>query len=259
MRGAKQEKKRGEARAENTFQRAPVPEPPKLPQAQRAFFDILLRELAGGLQESEKALRRGAPTEALLRGNSRLRGTVAYARALLRLEELDRPNQPEPDQPDQLDQPDQPEQTELPALLNLAVNGLRRSFLYAGVAVRRAEEEPAFLVRVPRDLALFLLEEMLACCLRCAPEGRSLHISMRPIGPALLLGLRTEGPVLQQSPLIPLLPSERESDDDSPAPEEDYGFAMCRVLAARLGWPFRWEADEAGVRMFVDITNKSIE
>ncbi|MCL2495709.1 MAG: hypothetical protein FWE98_08700 [Oscillospiraceae bacterium] len=272
MRGAKQEKKRGDAQPGGAFQRAPVPEPPKLPEAQRAFFDILLRELAGGLLESEKALRRGAPPEALLRGNSRLRATVAYARALLRLEELDQPNQQDqpgqpnqpnqpdqPEQPDQPGQPNQPEQTELPALLNLAVNGLRRSFLYAGVAVRRAEEEPPFVVRAPREQALFLLEEMLACCLRCAPEGRSLHIHMRPIGPALLLGLRTEGPVLRQSPLIPLLPSEGESDGGDAPAEEDYGFAMCRVLAARLGWPFRWEADEAGVRMFVDISNKSIE
>ncbi|MDR2686113.1 MAG: hypothetical protein LBB75_00035 [Oscillospiraceae bacterium] len=235
------------ARPDEGFRRAPVPQPPRLPETQRAFFDILLGELAGGLQDSEKELRKLARHEGeLLRKNSRLRGTVAYARALLRLEEICR-----------ADQPPKPEQADISSLLNLAVNSLRRSFLYAGVAVRRPGEEPSFAVRAPKRLALFLLEEMLACCLRCAPEGRNLYISLRPIGEALLLGVRTEGPALQQSPLIPSLyrPGEPE---DAPAhaedgAQEDYGFAMCRVLAAKLGWAFRWEADEAGVRMFVDI------
>ena len=241
-------------RADEGFRRAPVPEPPRLPETQRVFFEILLKELAGGLQESEKELRKLVGRGELLRKSSRLRGTVAYARALLRLEEIHR-----------ADQEPKLEQAELSSLLNLAVNGLRRSFLYAGVAVRRPGEEPASTVCAPKELVLFLLEEMLSCCLRCAPEGKNLYINSRPIGSLLLLSMRTEGPALQQSPLIPLLyhPNEsadspgtpdREGDDgDDPAPEEDYGFAMCRVLASQLGWAFRWEADEAGVRMFVDI------
>jgi len=207
---------------------------------ERAFFEILLKELAGGLQENEKELCRLIRHGELLRKSSRLRGTVAYGRALLRLEALQRS-----------DLPAEAEKAELSALLNIAVNNLRRSFLYAGVAVRRPDGELSFAVQAPREHVLFLLEEMLSCCLRCAPEGRNLFVNMRPIGNLLLLSMRTEGPPLQQSPLIPLLP--REGDSDDPAPEEDYGFAICRVLAAQLGWAFRWEADEAGVRMFVDI------
>jgi len=233
--------------------RAPVPAPPKLPEMERAFFGILLEELGAGLQECEKELRKPARRAELLRRNSRLRGTVAYARALLRLEEFHTAQQPV-----------QTGEAEAAALLNVAVNNLRRSFLYAGVAVRRSAQEPTFTVCAPKELVLFLLEEMLACCLRCAPEGRNLYIGLRPIGGLLLLSIRTEGPVLQQSPLIPLLyhPNESadspgtptyEEEDDSPASEEDYGFAMCRVLAAQLGWAFRCEVDEAGVRMFVDI------
>jgi len=231
-------KDRPAARTDEAPLRAPVPAPPRLPEAERAFFELLLQGLSAGLQESEKELRKLAGRGELLRRSARLQGTVAYALALLRLEELHAAEQPA-------------EPVEAAALLNVAVNNLRRSFLYAGVAVRRAGQEPAYPVRAPRELALFLLEEMLSCCLRCAPEGRSLYIGMRQIGETLLLGMRTEGPVLQQSPLIPLLPSGGE--DDTPPPEEDYGFAMCRVLAARLGWAFRWEADEAGVRMFLDI------
>jgi len=220
--------------------RAPVPAPPVLPEVERAFFEILLGELEGGLQESEKELRRLVKRGELLRASGRLRGTVAYARALLRLEAFH-----------SADLPAQAERTQFAALLNVAVNNLRRSFLYAGVAVRRADREPDFTVRAPKELALFLLEEMLACCLRCAPEGRNLYIGARPIGGLLLLTMRTEGPALQQSPLIPLLPKDEKAD--APACEEDYGFAMCRVIAAQLGWAFRWEADEAGVRMFVDM------
>ena len=228
------------ARPDEGFRRAPVPEPPRLPETQRVFFDILLEALAAGLQESEKDLRKLIQHGELLRKAGRLRGTVAYARALLRLEELQREGLPPAS-----------ERFEISPLLNLAVNSLRRSLLYAGVAVRRPGEEPAFTVHAPKEIVLFLLEEMLTCCLRCAPEGRNLHISTRPIGSVLLLSVRTEGPALQQSPLIPLLPREGESED--PVTEEDYGFAVCRVLAAQLGWAFRWEADEAGVRMFLDI------
>ena len=227
------------ARPDNAPLRAPVPAPPQLPEVERAFFEILLGELAGGLQESEKELRRLVERGELLRKSSRLRGTVAYARALLRLEEIRHAGLPA-----------ESEEAEVSALLNVAVNNLRRSFLYAGVAVRRPGAEPAFTVRAPKEMALFLLEEMLACCLRCAPEGKNLYVNTRLIGGLLLLSMRTEGPPLQQSPLIPLLPRGGEGED---APEEDYGFAMCRVLAAQLGWAFRWEADEAGVRMFVDM------
>jgi len=220
--------------------RAPVPEPPKLPEVERAFFEILLGALEGGLQESEKGLRKPAGHSELLRKNSRLQGTVSYARALLRLEEFRR-----------ADRAEEPEKAEVSALLNVAVNNRRRAFLYAGVAVRRSAREPYYAVYADRELALFLLEEMLACCLRCAPEGKNLYIGARPIGGLLLLSMRTEGPSLQQSPLIPLLPTDQSCE--GPAPEEDYGFAICRVTAAQLGWAFRWEADEAGVRMFVDI------
>jgi len=239
MRGGKNKEKPAPRPNEATL-RAPVPEPPKLPGVERAFFEILLGELSAGLQESEKELRKLTEHERLLRKNSRVQGTVAYARALLRLEEYHHAQQPAA-----------LEQVEVPALLNVAVNSLRRSFLYAGMAVRRAAQEPAFALHTNRALALFLLEEMLACCLRCAPEGKNLYIGARPIGDLLLLSMRTEGPVLQQSPLIPLLP--REGGSEASAPEEDYGFAMCRVIAAQLGWAFRWEADEAGVRMFVDV------
>ena len=225
---------------ETTFQRAPAPEPPELPEAERAFFDILLEALAGGLLESEKELRKLAGREELLYKYSRLSGTVAYARALLHMEDMRREGLS-----------GEPEEMELSALINLAVNGLRRSFLYSGAAVRRPEEGSAFAVCAPREPVLFLLTEMLSCCLRCAPAGRNLYINTRPIGDMLLLSLRSEGPSLQQSPLIPLL-SKQEGGD---APEEDYGFAVCCSLAAHLGWALRWEADEAGVRMFLDIRN----
>jgi hypothetical protein len=61
--------------------------------------------------------------------------------------------------------------------------------------------------------------------------------------------MRTEGEALQQPPLIPQL-----SEKEIPA-KEDYGFTICRAIAALPGWEFRWEADEAGVRMFLDINN----
>ena len=233
-------KDRPAARTSAAALRAPVPEPPKLPGVERAFFEILLGELGAGLQESEKELRKLVKRGELLRKNSRLQGTVAYARALLRLEAFHSADESAKD-----------EQVEVPALLNVAVNNQRRAFLYAGVAVRRSAREPAFEVYTRREPALFLLEEMLACCLRCAPEGKNLYIGARPIGGLLLLSMRTEGPPLQQSPLIPLLPGE--GDGEGAASEEDYGFAICRAVAAQLGWAFRWEADEAGVRMFVDI------
>lgn len=227
--------------------RAPVPEPPKLPDVERSFFDILLRGLDGGLHDAEKEIRHHAAPERLLQTNNRLRGTVSYARALLRLEELQRTPLPDDEPP-----------TELSALLNMAIKNLRRSLLYAGTAARRADNEPSFVVRAPQSTALFLLEEMIACCLRCAPQGKNLYFSVRPIGAMVMLSLRTEGPALQQSPLIPLLPKEgalppQGDEEDADPAEEDYGFAVCRVLAARLGWAFRWEADEAGVRMFLDI------
>ncbi len=219
--------------------RAPVHEPPRLPEVERKFFELLLRELSAGMQEQEKDIRALVKHGALLRNTSRLRSTVAYARALLRLEELQRNGLPA-----------ETKDVEISLLLNLAVNGLLRSFLYAGVAVRRQDQEPSFQVHVPQEHALFLFEEMLTCCLRCAPEGKNIHVSLRKIGSVLLLTMRTEGLALQQSPLIPQLTGK---DDAAAAPEEDYGFAMCRVLAAKLGWAYRWEADEAGVRMFLDI------
>jgi hypothetical protein len=220
--------------------RAPVMEPPKLPEAEHAFFGILLRELYGGVQEAEKLAKK--PEPALLSQKLlRLRSSLSYALALLRLDELRA-------------MPTQPEPASMPTLLNIAVNNLRREFLYAGVAPRRASEEPQLNIAAPQAFMLFLLEEMLGCCLRCvepsASLGKNLYIGLKQIDRTLLLSLRTEGPPLLQAPLIPILTQEEPADG---SPPQEYGFALCAVLADHLGWPFRWEADEAGVRMFLDI------
>jgi len=140
---------------------------------------------------------------------------------------------------------DSPE--ELPAVLNTAVNKLRREFLYAGTALRRPPDEALQSIVVPREVTTFLLEEMIACCLRCAPAGKQLHIGAKRIGDTtLLLSMRSEGYTPQLPPLIPPLDEEEPNDTD-------YGFAMCRRVAALTGWSFRWDADEAGARMFLDI------
>ena len=223
----------------------PVPAPPQLPQVERAFFDMLLGELGSGVQEAEQAMQKGKASSIAeakassiaeaLQKSAQVRQTIAYAQALLRLEE-DRAAQA------------QAEAAQLPILLNLAAKRTRRAFLYAGTALRRASEEPPITINLPQESFLFLLEEMLLCCLRCAPQGKSLHLGLKKIGPKTLLSLRTEGPALLQAPLIPLLPQE-----PSPRENEDYGFALCQTLAARLGYFFRWEADGAGVRMFLEI------
>ena len=226
----------------------PAAESPQLPQVERAFFDMLLQELSNGLQETEQAIRKGqgdARAEAVvkakaasiadaLRKSARARQTVDYAQALLRL--------------DASPKDEQPETMGLPTLLNLAARRTRRAFLYAGTALRRASEEPSISLCLPKESFLFLLEEMFCCCLRCSPGGKNLHVGFKEIGPNVLLSLRTEGPALLQAPLIPLLPQEAPG-------EEDYGFALCRMLAARLEYGFRWEADGAGVRMFLEISD----
>ena len=204
---------------------------PKLPPPERAFFDMLLQALSGGLYELAHAAKKPQGDD-LLRKCVQARGTVAYAQALLRLEEL----------PQLQDSPE-----ELQAVLNTAVNQMRREFLYAGTALRRPPDDALQGVAVPRELTSFLLEEMLACCLRCAPEGRQLHINARRIDETLLLSMRSEGYTPPLPPLIPPLGEEEHADD------ADYGFAMCRAIAAMAGWEFRWEADAAGVRMFLDI------
>jgi len=210
--------------------RISLQEQPKLPEVERAFFDMLLQELYGGLQELEQLAKKSAG-EALLHKCTQARGTVAYAQALLRLE----------DYPYAQDQPE-----ELPAVFNAAANSLRREFLYAGVTLRRPPDEQMLGVIVPDNLMRFLLEEMVRCCLRCAPRGRNLHVGAKRIGAALLLSMRTEGRTLQQTPLIPPLHAQERY-------EEDYGFALCQAIAALGAWEFRWEADEAGVRMFLDL------
>ena len=209
---------------------------PRMPDMERAFFDELLRALYAGMQDVEKLAKRGGDGGQLLRKCGQARGTVAYARALLRLEELAAARAAD-------------EPASLSAVLNQAEKKLRREFLYAGVAARRPDDERLSAFAVPREAALFLLEEMMACCLRCAPEGKNLHIGANRIGDVLLLVMRTEGPALQQPPLIPPLPQE----GDAAGPDEDYGFSVCHAAAALLGWEFRWEADEAGVRMFLDV------
>jgi len=212
--------------------RIALPGLPCLPEPERAFFDMLLQALEAGLHDLEKLTRKPSDNTELLLKCVQTRATVSYAQALLRLEAL---KQAQPG-----------ETAALPDILNDALNGMRRAFLFAGVTPRRPADEPLRGVAVPRELTLFLLGEMIACCLRCMPYGRSLHIGARRIGGLLLLGMRTEGEALQQAPLIPLLAREEDC--------EDYGFAVCRAIAALAGWEFRWEADEAGVRMFVDIT-----
>lgn len=211
--------------------RLAVPAPPPLPEVERSFFDLLLSELYGGLRETEKLAKKPNQTAALLRKCAQTRSTVSYAMALLRLEALKR------------GQPGEP--TELTALLNGVLNGLRREFLYAGVTVRRPEDALLQGLTVPDEAGTFLLEEMIGCCLRCAPEGKNLYINAKRIGPSLLLSLRSEGPARHLAPLLPLM--------QEGGSEEDYGFAMCAAGAALLGWTLRWEADEAGVRMFADI------
>ncbi|MDR1927348.1 MAG: hypothetical protein LBQ33_01750 [Oscillospiraceae bacterium] len=207
-----------------------------LPQAQRDFFDHLLRELYAGLQDLEQCAKRqdrAGKNEELLQKSGRLRGTVAYAEALLRLE----------------DGKGQPAEAAVPAellsLINIAVNNMRREFLYAGVTAHRPVGSE-LLLQVPREAFLFLLEEMIGCCLRCSPRGKNLHFDLKLVQQSRLLILRTEGAALQQTPLLPLLGQQEEGG----APE-DYGFSMCELLARRLHLRFRWEADEAGVRMFL--------
>lgn len=211
--------------------------PPSLPRVERAFFDMLLQELCGGVQEAEQALRKSRGDSAItesLQKSARVRQTIAYAQALLRM--------------DACPQEEAPQEAPLPTLLNLAATRTRRAFLYAGTALRRASEEPPVIVNLPKEAFLFLLEEMLGCCLRCAPQGKNLYAGIKEIGPRALLSLRTEGPALLQAPLIPLLPQE-----PAPGEQEDYGFALCQLLAARLGCALRWEADGAGVRMFLEL------
>ena len=209
------------------------PEPPPLPLPQRAFFDMLLEALGDGLHELG-TIAKTPRGDNLPRKCSQLRATVSYAQALLRLEEL----------PQAQGTPE-----ELTAVLNAAVNKLRREFLYAGVAIHRPPDEPLRGVMVPGEATAFLLEEMISCCLRCAPMGKHLHLGARRIDHTLLLSMRTEGPARQQQPLIPPL------DEDEC---EDYGFAMCRRIAAHAGWEFRWEADGAGVRMFLQFPQSAI-
>ncbi|MCL2106518.1 MAG: hypothetical protein FWH26_05615 [Oscillospiraceae bacterium] len=215
---------------------ASCPEPPRLPALERSFFDLLLRELSAGLRDMEQALRKsgGPEGEEARPACGRLRATVAYAQALLRLEELRALG-------------GQPEQVDFAALLNQAVNALRREFLHAGVSVRRPQSEEPILLTVPREAFLFLLEEMLACCLRCSPGGRQLHIAVKRIDELLLLSLRSEGASVQYPPLLPL------PGGDEAAPRSDYGFSLARILADMLPGRFRWEADGAGVRMFLEI------
>ena len=214
----------------------PIPAPPRLPQVERAFFDMLLGELGSGVQEAEQAVQRGRAEEALQK-SARVRQTIAYAQALLRLEE-GRASQ------------EQAEPIELPSLFNLAAKHTRRAFLYAGTALRRASEEPSVTINLPKESFLFLLEEMLCCCLRCAPGGKNLHAGIKGINESrALLSLRSEGPALLQSPLIPLL-------EPAPREDEDYGFALCQAMAVRLGCALRWEADGAGVRMFLEINTE---
>ena len=216
--------------AQEEAARVALAEQAKLPPPERAFFDMLLHALSGGLHELAHSAK-APPWDDLPLKCTQARGTVAYAQALLRLEAFD-------------ELEDAPE--ELPVVLNIAENQLRREFLYAGTALRRPPDEALRGVVVPREVTAFLLEEMMACCLRCAPEGRQLHIGAKQIGDSLLLSMRSEGYVPQLPPLIPPL------DDEAPG-GLDYGFAMCRRVAALAGWAFRWDADEAGVRMFLDI------
>ncbi|MDR2753911.1 MAG: hypothetical protein LBB50_06350, partial [Oscillospiraceae bacterium] len=61
----------------------------------------------------------------------------------------------------------------------------------------------------------------------------------------------TEGEPRLLPPLIPLFSSEKE---ETPQPSvEDYGFALCGVLAAQIGGTLRREADDAGLRLFLKI------
>ena len=228
----RRKKKAAMLAAQEESARIALAKQPKLPPPERAFFDMLLQALSGGLHELAHAAKKPLRDD-LQRKCVQVRGTVAYAQALLRLEEL----------PQLQDSPE-----ELLAVLNTAVNQLRREFLYAGTALRRPPDEALQGVVVPRELTSFLLEEMIGCCLRCAPEGRQLHINARRIDQTLLLSMRSEGCRPPLPPLIPPLGEEEEHADDA-----DYGFAMCRAIAAVAGWEFRWEADEAGLRMFLDI------
>lgn len=218
----------------------------RLPEVERSFFTLLLRQLYAGLQDLEQMLKRPeakSSREEQLHKSGRIRATTAYALALLRLEDL-RNGQP------------QPETLDLLSLLNIAVNALRRDFLFAGVSVRRPPSIAPVEVRVPKETFLFLLEEMLGCCLRCAPHGKNLHIGLREIPGALLLSMRTEGEAVQHTPLMPL-PGAKDEEDEEEEPSEggtaDYGFAVSSMLANRLGCRLRWETDGAGVRLFLEI------
>ncbi|MDR3313503.1 MAG: hypothetical protein LBS96_03490 [Oscillospiraceae bacterium] len=228
---------------------APAAPARRLPELERSFFTLLLQELYGGLQDLEQLAKRPEPKngrEELLHKSGRIRATAAYALALLHLDDC-------------RTAPEQPEALDLLALLNIAVNALRRDFLFAGVSVRRPPSIAPVEVHVPKETFLFLLEEMLGCCLRCAPNGKHLHITLKETPHALLLSMRTEGAAVQHPPLLPLPPTqaqaqaEEQTGQSAPAPEEDYGFAVSRVLAERLHCRLRWEADEAGVRLFLEM------
>jgi len=231
----RRKKKAAMLAAQEKSLRITLAEQPKLPSAERAFFDMLLQALSGGLLELAHAAKQPQEDE-LLRKCAQTRGTVAYAQALLRLEQF-------------AGKQDSPE--ELLAVLNTAINRLRREFLYAGVALRRPPDDALQGDVFPHELTAFLLEEMITCCLRCAPEGKHLHMAAKRIDNTLLLSMRSEGRTQQLPPLIPPLGEDKSSSMGYG--DADYGFAMCRAIASMAGWEFRWEADEAGIRMFLDI------
>jgi hypothetical protein len=213
------------------------PPVPVMPKAERAFFSLLLREIYAGLQDLEQLARRPGKNDGpeLPHKSRRIRATAAYALAALRMEES-------------TDATEAPEVLDLLSLLNIAVNALRRDFLFAGVSVRRPSPVTPLRIRAPKEGLLFLLEEMLGCCLRCAPSGKNLHIALKEMPQGTLLSMRSEGASVQHPPLIPLpaVPGE-------PVPPQDYGFSVVKILAERLGLPFRWETDGAGVRLFLEI------
>ncbi|MDR1464986.1 MAG: hypothetical protein LBJ11_06790 [Oscillospiraceae bacterium] len=225
----------------------PVPPPrtstgaPPDAATERAFQQELLALLNDHLLEAEELSRHPERLAELAQKTARLRATVQYARAALRLEELPPLGPPEP--------------LELGAALNTVLNQLRREFLFAGVQLRRVRPDSPVPLAAPREALLFLLEELLTCALRCSPRGRCLHLGLTRMKRQLLLSLRTEGRRESAPPLLPVL-GERSlpQEGDPAAAREDYGFSVVHTLAVRLGWQFRWETDAAGVRLFLEIS-----
>jgi hypothetical protein len=211
----------------------------QLPAIQLDFLEQLLNAMGASLLEVEQLAKKAsdpAGKQKLAAELSRSRATVRYAQALLRYDAL-----PQSDN----------EQINAMVLVNNVINTCRKDFIYAGVTVHRPQLQGDALFVQSRQTLQFLLEEMLLCALRCAPDGRHLYIGAKQLQDVLLLTIRTEGRAVCNPPLLPL--TLRETDGGLKPLEDDYAFSLCSMIAKRCAARFRSETDGAGARMFLEI------